>query len=216
MGTTDHPPILVPSRTSTPRQAPRHLGVSRWTIYRLVRRGDLRAVKVGERLRFRPTDADAYLERRGPTRKGQGSPPPRPRHQPHDSPRSSSGRPTVSVWTDADAAELDVARPTLAFDSGSTANAAKPVGPSRARASRRGSSTRPAVRICEGSRRSRSDGSARSGAGSSTSTTTASAACRARPATRHRRGDRLARASCASVACQVPAGRARIGRTVAV
>lgn len=39
-----------------------HLRVSRWTVYRLVERGHLRAVKVGEQLRFRPSDVDEYLE----------------------------------------------------------------------------------------------------------------------------------------------------------
>jgi excisionase family DNA binding protein len=41
----------------------RNLGVSRWTVYRLVRSGDIKAVRVGERIRFRPADVDAYLER---------------------------------------------------------------------------------------------------------------------------------------------------------
>lgn len=51
-----------PSDLFTVAALARHLGVSRWTIYRLVRRGEIRAVKVGERIRFRPEDVDAYLE----------------------------------------------------------------------------------------------------------------------------------------------------------
>jgi excisionase family DNA binding protein len=47
----------------TVNQLAQLLGVSRWTIYRLVRDDELRAVKVGERNRFRPEDVDAYLER---------------------------------------------------------------------------------------------------------------------------------------------------------
>jgi excisionase family DNA binding protein len=39
------------------------LVVSRRTIYRLVASGDLPAVRVGERLRFRPDELDRYLER---------------------------------------------------------------------------------------------------------------------------------------------------------
>ena len=39
------------------------LKVSRGTVYKLVNRGELRAVRVGERLRFRPADVDRYLER---------------------------------------------------------------------------------------------------------------------------------------------------------
>ena len=40
-----------------------HLGISKWTVYRLVRSSELRAVRVGERIRFRPEDVTAYLER---------------------------------------------------------------------------------------------------------------------------------------------------------
>ena len=39
------------------------LGVSRDFVYRLIGRGELPAHRVGERLRFRPEDLDAYLER---------------------------------------------------------------------------------------------------------------------------------------------------------
>ena len=38
-------------------------GVHRNTIHNLVRRGELRAVRIGRRLRFRPEDVAAYLER---------------------------------------------------------------------------------------------------------------------------------------------------------
>ncbi len=41
------------------------LRIGRTTAYRLVNGGSLRAVVVGDRLRFRPEDIDAYLERRG-------------------------------------------------------------------------------------------------------------------------------------------------------
>jgi excisionase family DNA binding protein len=37
-------------------------GVRRNTIHALVRRGELHAVRVGNRIRFRPEDVDAYLE----------------------------------------------------------------------------------------------------------------------------------------------------------
>lgn len=39
------------------------LGVERSTIYRLLRTGELQAIRVGQRRRFRPEDIDAYLER---------------------------------------------------------------------------------------------------------------------------------------------------------
>jgi excisionase family DNA binding protein len=41
-----------------------YLRVSRRQIYKLVRGGELRTVRVGERLRFKPADVEAYLERR--------------------------------------------------------------------------------------------------------------------------------------------------------
>jgi excisionase family DNA binding protein len=50
----------------TVNELARHLGISKWTVYRLVRDGEIRAVRVGERIRFRPADVDAYLERGDP------------------------------------------------------------------------------------------------------------------------------------------------------
>jgi len=44
-------------------QAAELLGVSRRTVYRLARRGDLVPSRVGERLRFRTNEIDEYLER---------------------------------------------------------------------------------------------------------------------------------------------------------
>lgn len=42
--------------------AARYLGVSRWTIYRLIDRGELKAYTVGSQIRIRPDDIDAYLD----------------------------------------------------------------------------------------------------------------------------------------------------------
>jgi putative molybdopterin biosynthesis protein len=57
----------TPTRDGTvllsPADAARMAAVSRDTIYRLVDRGDLRAVHVGRQLRIREADFDAYLER---------------------------------------------------------------------------------------------------------------------------------------------------------
>ena len=39
------------------------LGISRPTVYALIRRGHLVPIRVGERLRFEPADVRAYLER---------------------------------------------------------------------------------------------------------------------------------------------------------
>ena len=39
------------------------LAVSRQTLYRLVRAGELHPTRVGERMRFRPGDLRAYVDR---------------------------------------------------------------------------------------------------------------------------------------------------------
>jgi excisionase family DNA binding protein len=39
------------------------LGIQRAMLYRLLRAGELQAVRVGSRKKFRPEDLDAYLER---------------------------------------------------------------------------------------------------------------------------------------------------------
>jgi excisionase family DNA binding protein len=42
-----------------------YIGKSKWTVYRLIHSGELRAIRVGDRgtLRIRPGDLDAYLDR---------------------------------------------------------------------------------------------------------------------------------------------------------
>jgi excisionase family DNA binding protein len=40
-----------------------YMNCSRWTVYRLVREGALRPLKVGTRLRFRAAELDRYMER---------------------------------------------------------------------------------------------------------------------------------------------------------
>ena len=47
----------------TIEQVARYLGVSRWTIGRMLDDGDLRAHMVGARRKIRPADVDAYLDR---------------------------------------------------------------------------------------------------------------------------------------------------------
>lgn len=47
----------------TVNEAGDFLRVSRPQVNKLVRCGELRAVRVGERLRFRPEDVEDYLER---------------------------------------------------------------------------------------------------------------------------------------------------------
>jgi excisionase family DNA binding protein len=41
----------------------RLLGVSRWSVYELMRAGELVPIRVGERARFEPAAICAYLER---------------------------------------------------------------------------------------------------------------------------------------------------------
>ena len=52
-----------PERLLTQADVADLLQVSRWTLARVIRRGDLVGVRVGDRLRFRRNDVDAYLER---------------------------------------------------------------------------------------------------------------------------------------------------------
>lgn len=65
---THHFPALSGSDRTTPgvrsvNEVAVFLGISRGTVYKLVRDGQLRAVRVGERLRFRDIDLERYLER---------------------------------------------------------------------------------------------------------------------------------------------------------
>ena len=47
----------------TTREVLRYLRVTPRTVYRLIREGDLPAVRMGGRWRFRRTDIEAWLER---------------------------------------------------------------------------------------------------------------------------------------------------------
>lgn len=57
----------IPGPLLTVNDVARLLVVSRPTVYALLRKGELRSLRVGERLRFRPDDIDAYLESRRQT-----------------------------------------------------------------------------------------------------------------------------------------------------
>ena len=50
-------------RFITPKAAARHLCVARQTIYNLIERGDLRAVKVGGSYRIYLSDFKSYIQR---------------------------------------------------------------------------------------------------------------------------------------------------------
>jgi excisionase family DNA binding protein len=60
--TTDYAAVRIAPVLSV-NEAARVLGVERSTVYRLLRAGELQAVRVGKRRKFRPEDLDAYLER---------------------------------------------------------------------------------------------------------------------------------------------------------
>ncbi len=64
MATHEVPEVSQTAPTlRTVDEAANYLRVSRRQVYKLVREGNLRAVRVGERLRFRPGDVEGYLER---------------------------------------------------------------------------------------------------------------------------------------------------------
>jgi excisionase family DNA binding protein len=54
---------LDPERLLTIADVAYRLAISRDTVYRLVRSGALAPLRVGDRLRFRVSDLEAYLER---------------------------------------------------------------------------------------------------------------------------------------------------------
>jgi excisionase family DNA binding protein len=60
--TADYAPLRIAPVLSVNETA-RVLDVERSTVYRLLRLGELQAVRVGKRWKFRPEDLDAYLER---------------------------------------------------------------------------------------------------------------------------------------------------------
>ena len=62
----------------------RLLGVSRDSVYRLLKAGEIVGYRVGERLRFRPEDVDASSSAVGSRRhERRRAPPQRPRHDRH-------------------------------------------------------------------------------------------------------------------------------------
>jgi excisionase family DNA binding protein len=52
------------NRFLTPAEVAEELRVSSMTVYRLIRAGELRAVRIGKSFRIRPDDVDAYLAER--------------------------------------------------------------------------------------------------------------------------------------------------------
>lgn len=53
---------MFESRFLTVQEVADLMRVSSMTVYRLIKSGDLRAVRVGRSFRVRETDVDAYLE----------------------------------------------------------------------------------------------------------------------------------------------------------
>jgi excisionase family DNA binding protein len=56
------PHITDTDRLWTVAEVADHMRVSNMTVYRLIKRGDLRAIRVGKNYRLRGTDLDDYLE----------------------------------------------------------------------------------------------------------------------------------------------------------
>jgi len=54
----------MPDRLLSPKQVADGLNVSVWTVYRLVRKGDLVAVRVGRLLRIPESSLEAFLDLR--------------------------------------------------------------------------------------------------------------------------------------------------------
>ena len=55
--------VKRPARMLSVNELAGYLGISRAGIYRIVRRGELDPIRVGNRFRFRREDVDDYLER---------------------------------------------------------------------------------------------------------------------------------------------------------
>ena len=62
----------MPDRLLSPKEAAEELGVSVWTVYRLIYRGDLTAIKVGRLLKIPESSIEAYLDLRRVRPKEQG------------------------------------------------------------------------------------------------------------------------------------------------
>lgn len=66
MTTTDHSVESRGAAFLTTEEVLGYLKVNPRTIYRLIRNGDLPAVRIGRQWRFRRSDLDAWLERQRP------------------------------------------------------------------------------------------------------------------------------------------------------
>lgn len=53
----------MPDRMLSIAEVAEYLNISAKTVYRLIEKGELPALKVGARWRFKPEDLEAYLER---------------------------------------------------------------------------------------------------------------------------------------------------------
>jgi len=54
----------MPDRLLSPKQVADELNISIWTVYRLIRKGDLVAVRVGRLLRIPESSLEAFLDLR--------------------------------------------------------------------------------------------------------------------------------------------------------
>jgi excisionase family DNA binding protein len=65
-GTGEIPQMMV-SRLLTVAEVAQVMRVSRMTVYRLIRRGQLKAIRVGRNYRVRENDLNSYLEEQAVT-----------------------------------------------------------------------------------------------------------------------------------------------------
>ncbi|MEM4021033.1 MAG: helix-turn-helix domain-containing protein [Nitrososphaerota archaeon] len=52
----------MPDRLFSPKRVAEELNVSIWTVYRMVRRGDLVAIRVGRLLRIPESSLEAFID----------------------------------------------------------------------------------------------------------------------------------------------------------
>ncbi|MEM3448808.1 MAG: helix-turn-helix domain-containing protein [Candidatus Bathyarchaeia archaeon] len=52
----------MPDRLLSPKRVAEELNVSIWTVYRMVRRGDLVAIRVGRLLRIPESSLEAFID----------------------------------------------------------------------------------------------------------------------------------------------------------
>lgn len=55
--------VMAQQKSYTPEEVAEMLKISKYTVYEMVKRGDLTAYRVGRKLRFQDSDIEAYIEK---------------------------------------------------------------------------------------------------------------------------------------------------------